>query len=98
MNFFNVLLFLATTVMIEFMIEILRFISYGIIHNAWPKNVLLTHENQYLSWFLNCTETITVMTLLYLGYSVPVIVASVFLLIFVLKELGTLLISKLRSF
>ncbi len=98
MNFFNILLFLATTVLIEFMIEILRFVAYGIIHNAWPKNILLTHENKYLSWFLNGTESFAVMTLLYLGYSIPVIVVSVFLLIFVLKEAGTLLISKLGSF
>ena len=88
MDFMNIVYFLGKAVLIELTIELCRFAIYTIWHNAFSENVFLSHSNRYFSWFINGVETMTVISLLYLGYSVPLIIAVTLCFTFFLKQVG----------
>lgn len=93
-EFWNVVVFLVKAVLIEWTIELLRFISYGIWYNEYSKEIWLTHKNWYFKWFINSLETLAVLTLLYLGYSFIFIVVTVFCFIFIVKQIGNVFLCK----
>jgi branched-subunit amino acid transport protein len=88
MKYLNIFVFLGKALLIEIIIEILRFTSTALFYNIWPKDILLTHSNKGFSWTLNIIESLSVMTLLYLNYSSTFIIVVVFCLTWFIKTMG----------
>lgn len=86
MAFSNIVIFIGKVFLIECIVEFLRYAAYAIWHNLWPETILLSHDNLYFSLFLNTQETLCVITMLYLGYAIPIIVLCAFFLTFIIKS------------
>ncbi len=86
MDFFAVITFLGKALIIEGLIEVIRYAIQVISTAIWPGYRWLPVSNRYW-YFLNGTETFFVMLLLYLGYTMATIIFTVFLITLVIKEL-----------
>ncbi len=89
-----ILLFIAKAVLIEWTIELCRFLIFILWHNAFPKELLLSHSNRYFHWFINGIETLCVLIMLYLGYDAYLIVLFTLGFVFLVKCVGGWIIAK----
>jgi hypothetical protein len=90
----SVVMFFLKAILIEWAIELCRFTIFYAWNKMFPKEIFLSHSNRYFSWFINVLESLCVMVLLYLKYDICLIILFTLLLTFIIKNLGSLIISK----
>ena len=92
---FFILTIIAKTVIIELAIELLRQALHGLTFNAWAGRMLVgTNKHPQFDWWLNILESVFVVALLFMSFSMPFIIISVFLIMLLLKELGNRVIAR----
>ena len=90
-----ILTIIAKTVIIELAIELLRQALYAVTFNAWAGRMLVgTNKHPQFDWWLNILESVFVVALLLMNFSMLFIIILVFLLMLLLKELGNRLIAR----
>lgn len=82
------LIFAGKVLLIDISVELLRQAAFAIQNNAWASQLLHRAQNRYFDWFLQGFEVISIIALLSSGYSMTFIILIIFLITFVLKNLG----------
>jgi hypothetical protein len=92
---YNILVFLAKIFFIEMFIGLVRFCCYAVVRNVWQWGSLFSADETVnvstmiytydFGLLLDVLETVAVGVMLYMGYSIMVVVVSVALMTFLIK-------------
>lgn len=82
------LFFLLKVVLIEWAVELCRYIIYMIRYRKLPDQFFMTHTNTIFHYVINISETIVVATLLYYGMNIYAIIGITLLTTYCIQTLG----------